>query len=425
MLYKRRFYLKWISIIVAYICIFFLSYELGTKNRQNSVKQTTSLPRHLLIKRLFNDHGQYVNSSMILQMIYNELNHPLLFDNNDKTNTEKKSFIRHGLVIFYDYSYHHIYFQQFLWLYSSWMQLTKNFHIKNDLILFISSPMIPDDFQKLINLTRHTHKYNQFLIYPCQTLTDSVLQQNFEYLNHFSGYFHMELARLFYWQQTRLSSLLLFLHDEYRIKLLNYDYIFRLDIDSFFMPNFAYYYQKSSLSLGETIPSDQYTLNRLKRIEKYFSVQSKASIHQQTITISWFGKLDVLTNLTRQIILMTVWLMKEEFTESERLHHLTYLNYPSWYIDGIFEYATAIILSLNQYEKYPLKNFSPLDCHHLLTNCFHISLRDPSHHLHLSKHALYLLTNINQSNLTENELYIYRTVIKANGMFKLYFNSNK
>jgi len=174
----------------------------------------------------------------------------------------------------------------------------------------------------------------------------------------------MELARLFYWQQTRLSSLLLFLHDEYKIKLLNYDYIFRLDIDSFFMPNFAYYYQKSSLTLGQTIPYDRYTLNRLKRIEKYFSIQSNKSIQQQTITISWFGKLEILTQLTRQIILMTVWLMKEEFTESERLHHLTYLNYPSWYIDGIFEYATAIILSLNQYEKYLLKNFSPLDCHH-------------------------------------------------------------
>jgi hypothetical protein len=231
----------------------------------------------------------------------------------------------------------------------------------------------------------------------------------------------MELGRLFYWQQTRLSSLLSFLHYNCQKILSKYDYIFRLDIDSFFMSKFSFYHQKSSLTLGQTIPYDQYTLNRLKRIEKYFSLKSKNQINKQTITISWFGKLNLLTRLTRQIILMTVWLMKEEFTESERLHHLTYLNYPSWYIDGIFEYANAIILSLNQYDKYSLKSFSQFDCYHLLTNCLHISLRDPSHHLHLSKHSLQLLTNINQSNLTQNELYIYRTVIKSNGMFRLYF----
>jgi hypothetical protein len=187
------------------------------------------------------------------------------------------------------------------------------------------------------------------------------------------------------------------------------------------MSNFAFYQQKSSLSLGQTIPYDQYTLNRLKRIEKYFHSKSKTSLIKQTLTISWFGKLNLLKQLTRQMILMTVWLMKEEFTESERLHHLTYLNYPSWYIDGIFEYATALILSLNQYENYSLNKFSQFDCYHSLNNCLHLSLRDPSHHLHLSKHSLHLLTNINQSNLTQNELYIYRTVIKANGMFKLYF----
>ncbi|CAF4453511.1 unnamed protein product, partial [Rotaria sp. Silwood2] len=96
--------------------------------------------------------------------------------------------------------------------------------------------------------------------------------------------------------------------------------------------------------------------------------------------------------------------------------------YPSWYIDGIFEYATAIILSLNQYEKFYQKTFHQFDCHHLLTNCLHISFRDPSHHLHLSKHSLHLLTNINQSNLTNNELYIYRTVTKSNGIFRLYFS---
>jgi hypothetical protein len=235
----------------------------------------------------------------------------------------------------------------------------------------------------------------------------------------------MELARLFYWQQTRLSSLLLFLNDEYKNKLSKYDYIFRLDIDSFFLPKFSFYHQKSSLTLGQTIPYDSYTLNRLKRIGKYFNSKLNNEILKQTITISWFGKLNILNQLTRQIILMTVWLIKEEFTESERFHHLTYLNYPSWYIDGIFEYATAIILSLNQYENYSLKKFSHFDCHHSLRNCLHISLRDPSHHLHLSKHSLHLLTNINQSNLTQNELYLYRTVIKSNGMFKLYFQEDK
>lgn len=423
MLNRRRFFLKWISIIIAYICIFLLSYEFGTTNRQISREKTTTGPRHLLIKRLFNDHGEYLNSSMILKMIHKELKYPLKFDiNNDENET---SIIHHGLIVFYDYSNHHLYFQQFLWLYSSWIQLDKNRHIKNDLIVFISSSIIPNDFEKLLNLTKTSNTHNQLFIYPCQTLIDSILKQNYEYLNHFSAYFHMELARLFYWQQTRLLSLLLFLHDEYKITLSKYDYIFRLDIDSFFIPNFAFYHQKSSLALGQTIPYDRYTLNRLNRIEKYFSIDSKKQIIKQTMTISWFGKLEILTKLSRQIILMTVWLMKEEFTESERLHHLTYLNYPSWYIDGIFEYATAIILSLNQYEKYSLKTYSEFDCHHSLTNCLHISLRDPSHHLHLSKHSLYLLTNIKQNNLTKSELYIYRTVIKSNGMFRLYFKQNE
>jgi len=419
MLYKRRFCLKWTSILIAYICIFLLSYEFGTNHRHVHVENVTNEPRHLLIKRLFLDHGEYLNSSMILKMLQNELKHPLSFDINDNIN--QTDIIHHGLVVFYDYSYHHIYFQQFLWLYSSWIQLHENLHIKNDLILFISSPIIPNDFQKLVNFT-HMNK-NQFLIYSCQTLIDSVLNKNYQYLNNFSMNLHMEFSRLFYWQETRLSSLLLFLNNEYRIKLLKYDYIFRLDIDSFFMPNFAFYHQKSSLTIGQTIPYDQYTLNRLKRIEKYFNSKSKNYIIKQTISISLFGKLNLLTQLTRQIILMTLWLIKEEFTESERLHHLTYLNYPSWYIDGIFEYANAIILSLNQYDKYSLKSFSQFDCYHLLTNCLHISLRDPSHHLHLSKHSLHLLTNINQSNLTQNELYIYRTVIKSNGMFRLYFQS--
>ena len=182
-----------------------------------------------------------------------------------------------------------------------------------------------------------------------------------------------------------------------------------------------FYQQTSSLILGESISFDQYTLNRLERIEKYFSLKAKKKINKQTITISWFGKLNFLNKLSRQIILMAVWLMKEEFTESERIHHLTYLNYPSWYIDGIFEYATAIILSLNQYEKYSDRIFYQFDCQHSLINCLHISLRDPSHHLHLSKHSLRLLTNINQSNLTNNELYVYRTVIKSNGLFSLNF----
>jgi hypothetical protein len=357
---------------------------------------------------------------MILPMIENELKHRLSFDIDDSI--KQNSIIRHGLVVFYDYEYHHLYFQQFLWLYSSWIQLQENSQIKNDLILFISSPIIPNDFQKLLNLTKNSHHKNQFFIYPCQTLIDSILNENYQYLNNLSPLFHMELARLFYWQQTRLSSLLLFLHDEYQKKLLKYDFIFRLDIDSFFMSKFSMYRQQASLILGQTISHDRYTLNRLKRIGKYFHFQSKNSILQQLMTISWFGKLNLLTKLTRQILLMTVWLMKEEFTESERLHHLTYLNYPSWYIDGIFEYATAIILAFHQYENDSLKQSSQFDCHHSLTNCLHISLRDPSHHLHFSKHSLHLLTNINQSNLTQNELYIYKTVIKSNGMFKLYFH---
>ena len=70
-------------------------------------------------------------------MIKNELKNPLLFDINNNIN--ETSIIHHGLVVFYDYSFHHLLFQQFLWLYSSWIQLQENSYIKNDLIVFISS----------------------------------------------------------------------------------------------------------------------------------------------------------------------------------------------------------------------------------------------------------------------------------------------
>jgi hypothetical protein len=420
MLYKRRICLKWTSIIIAYLCIFLLSYEYGISIRQVDVEEESIEPQHLTIKRLFHDHGEYLNSSEILKMIKLELAYSFSFDTYSANN--EASMTRHALVVFYDYTYHHLLFQQFLWLYSSWCQLHSHTSIQNDLIVFISYPIIPNEFLKLENLTTtiKTNK-NRLFIYPCLTLIDSILNKHYEYLNDFSLHLNMELGRLFYWQQTRLSSLLLFLIDEYKDKLFNYDYIFRLDVDSFLMPNFASYQQTSSLILGESIPSDQYTSNRLDRIQNYFSIKSKNQINKQTITISWFGRLNLLTRLTRQIILMSLWLIKEEFTDSERVHHLTYLNYPSWYIDGIFEYATAIILSLNQYEKYSHRILHQFDCHHSLTNCLHISFRDPSHHLHLSKHSLHSLTKINQSNLTNNELYIYQTVIKSNGMFRLNF----
>lgn len=413
MLHARRFVLKWISILIAYICIFLLSYEFGASRRTTDLQRVTTEPHLLKIKRIVYDNKEYLNSSVILQMIQQEFKYSLPF----KIDHNKTSMIRHALVVFYDYSYHHMLFQQFLWLYSSWVQLPRHAYIKNDLILFISSPTIPNDFQKLENITKHE---NQLIIYSCLTLVDSILNKNNNLLNEFSLNFRMELVRLFYWQQRGLSSLLLFLDIECQQKLRNYDYIFRLDVDSFLLPNFHRYQQTSPFVLGETIPYDKYTLNRLERIKNYFSSISK--IRKQSLTISWFGRLDFLSKLSHQIILMAVWLMKEEFTESERLHHLTYLNYPSWYVDGIFEYATAIILSLHQFDQFYQKTVYRFDCHHIRKNCLHISFRDPTHHLHLSKHSLQLLTHINQSNLTADELYIFRTVIKSNGLFRLHFS---
>ena len=420
MLHKRTIFLKWTSIIIAYTCIFLLSYEFGTSRRHYQVEQVTHEPRHITMKRLFYDHVEYLNSSMVLKMINKELRHSLPLYIGDTNNRTK--LLRHALVVFYDFSNHHLFFQQFLWLYTSWIQLRSHSYIQHDLVLFVSSTIIPNDFIKLKNHTKSIHNKNEFIIYSCTTLIDSILNKNYEILNNFPIRFHMELGRLFYWHQTRLSSLLLFLINKYRNKLLQYDYIFRLDVDSFLMSNFCLYQQTSSLILGEAIPYNQYTLNRLERIQKYFNKKSNSKIMAQSITISWFGRLHLISKLARQIVLMAAWLMKEEFTESERLHHLTYLSYPSWYIDGIFEYATAVILSLNQFEKFYQNISYQFDCRHLLTSCLHISLRDPSHHVHLSKHSLYLLTNINQSNLTNHELYIYRAVIRSNGMFRQYFS---
>lgn len=414
MLNRRRFCLKWISIITAYICIFLLSFQYGQSQRTIPTEESTTQSAQLIINRLFNDQVEYLNSSMILFTVKNELQTPLKF--NYPINKNSNSILRHGIVVFYDYSHHYIYFQQFLWLYSSWKQLQDNEQIRNDLIVFISSTDIPIEFLKLRNSTTKTK--NKLILYPCQTLIQSILSRHYQYISRFSLNFNLELARLFYWQQTRLSSLLLLIHDEYRNYLRNYHFIFRIDLDSFLMPKYSFYQQTSSLTLGQTIPYDQYTLNRLKRIGQFFNTD----INPNSITISWFGRLNLLTKLAQQVVLIAVWLIKEEFTNSERLHHLTYLNYPSWYIDGIFEYATAIILSINHYETYSFKQYVSFDCQHVLNKCLHISLRDPSHHLRLSKHSLSLLTDINQSNLTQHELYVYRTVIKANGMFRLLKN---
>ena len=69
MLNKRKFCLKWTSIIIAYLCIFILSYEFGTSKRSAHVEEVSSEPQHLTIKRLFHDHLEYLNSSTILEAI--------------------------------------------------------------------------------------------------------------------------------------------------------------------------------------------------------------------------------------------------------------------------------------------------------------------------------------------------------------------
>ena len=425
MLFKRRFCLKWTSIIIAYICIFLLSYQLGTKQRRISVELVVREPVHLIIKRLFNDHLEYLNSSMVLSMIREKLKQPLHFDATATANRNRTSAaVRHGLVVFYDFTYHHVFFQQFLWLYSSWAQLPQQKNIQNDLIVFVSSWDIPEDFRKLQNHTKTMDYHNRLKIFPCTKLVDSILNGDYQLLQNFTLNFHMELARLFYWQQTRLSSLLVFLIDDCLEKLRDYDLIFRVDVDSFLMPKFAYYQQPLSvLMLGEPIAHDGYTVNRLERIRSYFSPRFNTTIVAQSITISWFGPLRVLRDLTERIALMALWLIKEDFTESERLHHLTYLNYPSWYLDGILEYAASIVLSLEMNKQIQFDRFSPFDCQHSLIHCLHVSLRDPSHHLRLSKHSLQLLTEINQSNLTSQERYIQRTIVNSNGMLRSFFPS--
>lgn len=424
MLFKRRFCLRWTSIIIAYVCIFLLSYQLGTKQRRIPVEPVLREPVHLTIKRLFNDHLEYLNSSIVLNMIREKLKQPLHFNVNPITN-RTSTVVRHGLVVFYDFTYHHVFFQQFLWLYSSWTQLPQQRkNIQNDLIVFISSWDIPEDFRNLQNYTETRDSHNRLKIFPCTKLVDSILNGNYQLLRNFTLNFHMELARLFYWQQTRLSSLLVFLTDDCLEKLGDYDLIFRLDVDSFLMPKFASYQQPSSvLMLGEPIAHDRYTVNRLERIRSYFSSRSNTTIVPQSITISWFGPLRVLRDLTERIALMALWLIKEDFTDSERLHHLTYLNYPSWYLDGILEYASSIVLSLEMNQQIQFDRYSPFDCQHSLTHCLHVSLRDPSHHLRLSKHSLQLLTEINQSNLTSQERYIQRTIVNANGMLRSSFPS--
>ena len=426
MLHARRHCLKWTSISVAYLCIFLLSYDIGTTHRDASIEpevieKAVSEPRYLVMQRLFQDRIEYLNASAILDMVHRELNQSLAVDSGRTRRANTTASERHGLVVYYDYTHHHIYFQQFLWLYSSWLQLSRSTNVRNDLVVFISSSSIPNDFVQLQNRTPTTQHANQFLVYPCVTLVDSILKQQYAYLSNFSVPFHLELARLFYWQQTRLSSLLLFLSAEYRRKLMPYDFLFRLDLDSFLMPTFSLYQPSSALVLGESIPYDQYTLNRLARILAGFPSKPK-QVSRRTMTISWFGRLKLLTQLARRVILVALWLMKEEFTESERLHHLTYLNYPSWYVDGIFEYATSIVLTLSQYESTSPSTNHRFDCHRTLAHCLHLSLRDPSHHVRLSKHSLLALTEMNQSNLTTQESFIHRTVIKSNDMFNLYFS---
>jgi hypothetical protein len=421
MLNKRRFYLKWTSIVIAYLCIFLLSYQFGSSRYFLANDQIVYESRQHLIEQIFHEHIEFLNSSMIYQMINEEIKHPLLLVNVNRTRHETQRIVRHGLVVFYDFSYHHVFFQQFLWLYSSWCQLTSMSNIHNDLIVFVSSATIPHEFQTLIDQCRQQDK--QLKIYSCPSIVDTIVTDHTRLPVNFSLPFLLELTRLFYWQQTRLSSLLLFLVDSCQDKLLDYDFIFRLDFDSFLMPTFDSYEQISSLTFAQPIVHDTYTLNRLERIRNSFSLSSTKHIREQTMTICWFGRLHIFQQLIRRIVLVALWLIKEEFTESERLHHLTYLNYPSWYLDGIFEYAASIVLSLNNQRTDVSHLRSSFDCQQYLNGCRHVSLRDPSQHLHLNKHSLLHLTEINRSNLTKDEFYIYRTVIESNRMFRLRFES--
>lgn len=410
--------MKWSSIVIAYICIFLLSYELGTSYRRRHRRTVPTEARHLTIKRLFHDHGAYLNSSIVRHMIDEELQKPLSLPKNRGRSQS------HGLVLFYDLTYHQTYFHQFLWLYSSWLQLPSSSIIQHDLIVFLPSITIPKDFQKLLNYTKqNAHHRNQLKIFFCPTLIDALIDHSEPLIDEFSLQFQMELARVFVWQETRLASLFIFINDECQKYLRHYDLIFRFDCDSFFLPNFAFYSQSiSSLIVAESIPHDRYTINRLQRIGRSLSFSSSTTPNNlgKSLTITWFAPLSIHQQLTRRVLLLALWLMKEEFTESERIHHLTYFNYPSWYIDGIFAYASSLVLSQSSLDIASAR----FDCQHTLNNCLHLSLRDPSHHLHFSKHSLRLLDQtMNRTNLTEMELYIYRTVIKSNGLFRLEFAS--
>ena len=413
MLHRRRCCMKWSSIVIAYVCIFLLSYQLGSSFRpsRRSAEVEPAEPRHLKIKRVFHDHGPYANSTVVRRMIDYEFSQSISWKKSRRASRS------HGLAVFYDYTYHQTFFHQFLWLHASWSQLSSSSIVRNDLIVFISSKTIPDDFQKLINSTRRrTSNGNQLKIFHCPTLIDSLLNSDDPSIDDFSPSIQLELARVFFWQETRLSSLLIFLYASCREHLRHYDLIYRFDYDSFFLPNFAVYSQtSSSMVLGESIAHDLYTINRLDRIGSTFSSRTASTVSEKCLTTSWFAPLSVFPPLIRRILLVALWLIKEEFTESERVHHLTYFNYPSWYIDGVFAYASAIVLSRLRSSLNLVESSAQFDCQHTLRTCLHLSLRDPSHHLRFSKHSLRLLRQINRTNLTETELYVYRTVIRANG----------
>lgn len=417
MINRRRTCLKWTAILVAYFCIFSLSFQYGVYRRRLSEKiiESEQEPRHVMFKRLFFDHGEYLNSSTIMTMIDKEFSQTIDIENFTSTISTP---IRHALVVFYDFSWHHTFFQRFLWLYTSWTQLSFDERIQNDLLVFVSSSTVPDDFIELQQEHFKLGQRNQLKIFASR----SIFELNFRFIDGFTLDFEMELVRLFYWQQSKLLSLLIFLFDDEQKILRHYDYLFRVDFDSMILPNFGLYSPSNIFHIGESIVHNEYTLHRLERMTSSLTAKTISKhLLKSTMTTSWFAPFFLYPPLIRRIILIALWMIKEEFTESERLHHLTYLNYPSWYIDGIFQYAASIVLSISLSQELLFNERIKFDCHHSVRSCFTISLQDPTHHLHFSKHALHLLTTLNQTDLHKDEKYLLKTVIKSNEFFKRKF----
>ncbi|CAF1596795.1 unnamed protein product [Didymodactylos carnosus] len=221
---------------------------------------------------------------------------------------------------------------------------------------------------------------------------------------------------------------------EHQRDLKSYHSLLRIDLDSILMPNLGTWIpsndKEDAVFIGDSIRTNHFTFDRLQRASNFIHRQEKIFRIRPYFSITWLGNLNNLIKLSHLTVMFAMWLVKEEFTEAERYHHLGYLNYPAWYMDALLEYASTLALSFLKFKSVKVLQILHLfDCQipsdvreadEKYLNCLHVQLRYPS--TYLTKQALLNYSPIPfadsfPKNRSHIENYVWKIVAKSQKIY--------